>query len=115
MEITVEKDMKVENLAKIFSEKYPFLKIAIYYEGEEVHFDSFHTLGNLSSIKKPESFILLPTMTTEKIEQLFWDKMGLQVAVFRKIGNTWVSTAFTNNLTLERQNQIAESIYRSSK
>lgn len=115
MGISIEKDMKVESLVKVFSEKYPFLKIEIYYGGEEIHFDSLHTLANLSSIKKPESFILLPTMTTAQIEQLFWEKMGLQVAIFRKIGNSWVSTAFTNNLTLERQNQITEDIYFSSK
>jgi len=115
MEISVEKDMTVENLVKVFSKIYPFLKIEIYYRGEEMHSDSFHTLGRLSSIKKPDSFMILPTMTTLQIEQLFWEKMGLQVVIFRKISNSWVATAFTNNLTLERQNQITENISFSSK
>ncbi len=114
MKIRVKKDMTVRELTTVFRKIYPFLKIEVYYKGQEMHSDSFHTLGKLSSTKTPEDFELLPAMSIKQVEQLFWDKMGLQIAVFRKIGNTWLYTAFTNNLTLKRQNQLVESLGFSS-
>lgn len=113
MKIVVDKEMSVNQLAKAFNEVYPFLKIEVYHRGNEMSTDAFHTLDDISSLKSPSVFIISPAMTIEQIEQYFWDKLGLQVSVFRKVGNSWIHTSFTNNWTLERQNDIGRNIFSS--
>ena len=111
MKIVVDKEMTVSQLAKAFNEVYPFLKMEIYHKGNEMSTDCFHTLGEISSMKHPSVFIISPTMTIAQIEAYFWDELGLQVSVFRKVGNSWIHTAFTNNWTLERQNRTGMNIF----
>jgi hypothetical protein len=111
MKIVVDKEMTVNQLARAFNEVYPFLKIEVYHRGNEVGADCFHTLGEISKMKKPSVLIITPTMSIEQIERFFWEELGLQVAVFRKVGNSWINTSFTNDWTLERQNQMGKNIF----
>lgn len=111
MNIVVDKEMTVNQLAKVFNEVYPFLRIEVYHKGNEVSTDCFHTLEEISSMKTPSVLIISPTLTIQEIEQFFWEELGLQVAVFRKVGNSWIHTAFTNNWTLERQNRTGQNIF----
>ena len=111
MKIVIDKEMTANQLARVFHEAYPFLKIEIYHQGDEMSFDVFHTLNEISSIKKGEEFMVVSDMTIEQIEYLFWEKLGLQIAIFRKVGNSWLHTAFTNNWTLHRQNQMGKNIF----
>ncbi|RYU95415.1 hypothetical protein [Emticicia agri] len=111
MKIIVDKDMIVNQLARIFNEHYPYLRIEIYHNGNEISTDCFHTLEEISSMKKPSEFTIIPTMTIDQIEAFFWEELGLQVAVFRKVGNSWIHTSFTNDWTLERQNRTGRNIF----
>ena len=111
MEIIINQAMTVRELARVFSKNYPFLKIEVFYLGQEISYDGFHTLHEISSRKNPQNFVVTPTMSSRQIEQNFWEELGLQVEIFRKVGNSWLPTALTNNLTLERQNQITENIF----
>ena len=111
MKIVVDKEMTVNQLIKVFNEVYPFLKIEIYHKGNEMSTDCFHTLGEISSMKKPSVFIISPSMTIAQIEAFFLEELGLQVAVFRKVGNSWIHTSFTNSWTLERQNRTGMNIF----
>lgn len=111
MEIVIDKEMSVNELARRFNEIYPFLKIEIYHNGHEVSTERFNALKEISSMKKPVAFTILPEMTIQQIEQFFWEELGLQVSVFRKVGNSWIHTAFTNNWTLERQNRMGRNIF----
>ncbi|WP_337042349.1 hypothetical protein [Emticicia sp. 17c] len=111
MEIVIDKEMTVNQLASIFHEIYPFLRIEVYHRGQEVSNDCFHALHEISSMKKPASFSIMSDMTIKQVEDFFWEELGLQVAVFRKVGNSWLHTAFTNNWTLERQNRMGMNIF----
>lgn len=111
MEIIIDKKMTVSQLARSFNETYPFLKVEVYYNGNDIGGDCFYTLGEISKMKNPAAFAILPEMTIQEIEQFFWDELGLQVSVFRKVGNSWIHTAFTNNWTLERQNRMGKNIF----
>lgn len=111
MKIVVDKEMTVNRLARTFNEVYPFLKIEVYHKGDEVSTDCFRTLEEISSMKKPSVFIIAPTMTIQEIETFFWEELGLQVAVFRRVGNSWIHTSFTNDWTLERQNRTGMNIF----
>ncbi|MBA4848888.1 hypothetical protein [Emticicia sp. BO119] len=111
MKIVVDKEMTVSQLGRAFNEVYPFLKIELYCKGNEVSNDSFNTLGEIANVKKPSIFIISPTMTIHEIETYFWEELGLQVAVFRKVGNSWIHTSFTNDWTLERQNRTGMNIF----
>lgn len=111
MEIIIDKKMTIKQLTKVFNEVYPFLKLEVYCRGEEVSSDSFHTLASVSSMKNPENLMISPKMTVSEVENEFWETLGLQVAIFRKMGSSWLRTAFTNSWTLERQNHIGENMY----
>jgi hypothetical protein len=113
MEIVIDKELTVRQLAQIFSKKYPFLKIDVYNRGEEVSNDCFHTLHQISNMKDPQNFTILPEMSIGQIEQLFWDELGLQIAILRRVGHSWVNTPLTNDWTLERQNEITQHIFAS--
>ncbi len=111
MEMIVYKDLTVSQLTHIFSENYPLLKIEIYHCGEEMSHDCFHTLHEISNMKNPQNFTILPEMSFSNIEEIFWEKLGLQVVVFRKIRNEWVPTSVMGNYTLEHQNQVTEGVF----
>jgi hypothetical protein len=43
-----------------------------------------------------------------EVEELFASEAGLYVQVFRKSGNLWIETTFTDDWTLEQQNNEGE-------
>ena len=111
MEIIIDKEMTVRELTRVFSKVYTFLKIEVFYRGNEVSYDSFHILNEISNMKSPQNIVILPTLTICQIEQMFWEELGIQIEIFCKVGNSWLPTSLTNNWTLERQNQIAQHIF----
>ncbi|RZK13769.1 MAG: hypothetical protein EOO43_17375 [Flavobacterium sp.] len=57
MEIVVDKEMSVSQLARSFNEIYPFLKIEIYHNGNEVSTDCFHNLLDREKYYTPQNAI----------------------------------------------------------
>ncbi len=111
MEILVEQKMKVADLVRRFSEVYPFLRLEVYFRGEEISNAAHHsTLREVTRMRTPLGFSLLPEMKVSEVEELFWKKMGVQVAVFRKAGNTWLEASFTNYWSLARQNALGKEM-----
>jgi hypothetical protein len=49
-------------------------------------------------------------MNVLEVENLFWEKMGIQISIFRKSGKTWLESSFTNYWSLERQNNLGKGM-----
>ena len=111
MELFVNDEMKVAELVSKFSEIYPFLRLEVYYLGEEIS-NAAHDnlLKDVTKRKLPHNFSLQPENTVAEAEELFWKKMGVQIAIFRKSGKTWLEASYTNYWSLERQNKKGEEM-----
>lgn len=111
MEILVNANLTATDLVKRFNEFYPFLRLEIYYRGEEMGAASHHCLlKEIVNKKTVEAFVIVPEMKVSEVEELFWDKMGLQVSIFRKSGKTWLESSYTNYWSLERQNNLGKEM-----
>jgi hypothetical protein len=111
MELFVNANMKASTLIEQFSGIYPFLRLEIYYRGEEMGETSHnYLLKEIFSKKNLKNFEILPEMKVSEVEELFWENMGLQISIFRKSGKTWLESSFTNYWSLERQNNLGRDM-----
>ena len=105
MEIIVDKSKTVAELLNQFNEMFPFLKLGIYFKGEDLSFEQTHwLLQKITSKRESSSFSIRPTMKVSELEQLFWEYMGIQITIFRKAGKSWLPTSYTSEWSLEHQN-----------
>ena len=119
MRLYIEKEARVDDLKKMFTACYPFLKIEFYKK---------QLLPHTNTVKKEMIFInsnlVLPAnspdrnvidldinRTVAEVEADF-ASMGLFAEVFRKSGNVWVETSLTSDWTLRQQNLEGEEITR---
>ena len=111
MILHVKPDIKATDLIRQFNEIYPFLRLEIYYRGEEMS-DATHDcmLCDIVHRKAVESFAILPEMKVSEVESMFWENMGIQISIFRKSGKTWLESSFTNYWSLERQNSLGKDM-----
>ncbi|CAH0995496.1 hypothetical protein EMA8858_01619 [Emticicia aquatica] len=103
--------MRASELIKLFSECYPYLRLEIYHRGEEMG-NAAHNclLKDIVHKKAVDSFEITPQMKVCEVEEIFWEKMGLQISIFRKSGKTWLESSFTNYWSLERQNNLGKEM-----
>ena len=50
-------------------------------------------------------------MKVTELEAIFWDKLGLQISVYRKTGSSMIETTLTNQWTLSHQNNKSKEIF----
>ncbi|MEO8710726.1 MAG: hypothetical protein ABI405_01320 [Parafilimonas sp.] len=117
MKLFIDKDSKVEDVKKIFTNRFPFLKIELYKKP----FADGNTaikkdpLASGASLKKfiheadKTSIDINADITVAELEDQFAG-IGLIAEVFRKSGNVWVETSLTNNWSLLQQNTEGEEI-----
>ena len=116
MKIYIEKGTSVDEIKKVFTARYPYLRIELYKNPS----------NNNIPIKKealPYNFLLDKyihspgatiidinnDVTVAGLEHQFED-VGLAAEVLRKSGNVWIETSLTDNWTLQQQNTEAEEI-----
>lgn len=109
--LTIEPHMKVSDLMRVISENFPYLRLEIYCQGQEaMSLWPMKHLHELSRHKNPEALHIQPSMAVNEIVDLFWQKMGLQVMIFRRIGSMWLETSYTGSWSLEHQNNMGSSM-----
>ncbi len=111
MKLSVSSEIKTNELIRQFSEIYPYLRLEIYHKGREMG-DAAHQ-ANLSDIinnKTFENFEIISEMTVAEVETSFWEKMGIQISIFRKSGRTWLESSYTNYWSLEKQNNLGKEL-----
>lgn len=97
--------MSIAEVETKFNILFPFLTIEFFRNGESIEGNyRWKTIKDYGRKKIQESFCIVPQMTVQEMEKMFWEKMGLQVAVFRKVGKSILETSFTSGWTLEHQN-----------
>ena len=117
MKLFFEQNSLPEDIKKVFTANYPFLKIEFYknplikslYKKETI---PAH-LPLIQQMKKQSETVINidRNKTVAELENDFLS-IGLKAEVFRKSGNVWVETSLTNNWTLQQQNAAAEELSR---
>jgi hypothetical protein len=117
MDIVVDKNRQVADLLCQFSEVYPYLKLVIFWKGEELRDAYTHLpLDRFATIKNREIFNISPTYKVSEVEDAFKEYLGIKVKVYRKLGeNTWLETSFTSNWSLEWQNAKGVELFQAIK
>lgn len=92
---------------KIFSERYPYLRIDFFRNLELNGIRITKKLENAYSLfQLPQSEIsLLGDRTVKSLKDDIRKATGLMAKIFRRSGNVWIETSLTDDWTLERQNE----------
>ena len=62
-------------------------------------------LSEVRTVNKEADLEIDPEMSVSQFEQLFAERYGLNVQVFRKSGNLWMQTTSTDHWSLALQNR----------
>ncbi len=111
MKLSVSSEIKTNELIRQFNEIFPYLRLEIYHKGHEMG-DAAHPshLSDIINLKQFENFEIIPEMTVAEVESSFWEKMGIQISIFRKSGRTWLESSYTNYWSLEKQNNLGKEL-----
>ena len=92
---------------KIFSDRYPYLRIDFFRNLELNGIRITKKLENAYSLfQLPQSEIsLLGDRTVKSLKDDIRKATGLMAKIFRRSGNVWIETSLTDDWTLERQNE----------
>lgn len=109
---TIQEGMSLFNVQKAFHAAFPYLKLEFFKYYHKAHGASakkdllktdFTLQARTSGPHEPE-IAVSAEMSVEALEQLFQERFGLSVQVFRKFGKTWLETTLTDDWTLKKQN-----------
>jgi hypothetical protein len=108
--------MTIAALQQAFSACFPYLSISLYSKPHDIYqscpvkyliTETNLVLERLEKHPHNAAVDIFADMTVGELETLFEQEFGLHVQVFRKDGNTWTETTFTDNLSLREQNETA--------
>ncbi len=119
MKIVIDDTFSIQEIQQKFSDKYPFLKIEFFSKEhlkntgskKELMISPDVLLKDCRSIHNQGSLEIFPSTTVMALEKEFQDSYGLFVQVFRKSGDVWIETTVTDDWTLAKQNEEAESFF----
>ena len=115
----INAESQANDIERDFTDHFPYLRLK---------FIKTDTLKRINAINKgiankpsciqegncngacSQKLIIVETMTVAELETAFNHYFGAQVEVLRKSGNVWLKINFTNNWTLQQQNQMGEQI-----
>ena len=106
-------DKKIADIQREFNAKFPNLKLEFYSEHHETHegssqnqlLDSKKTIGEIRNIHKTGDISVNGHLKVSTLEQMMYEKYGLNVQVWRKSGSIWLQTTSTDDWTLTEQNE----------
>lgn len=109
MKINITNNKTIEEIQAEFNGEFPYLKIQFFKNGHKAFKGNEKkelipvstTIGLLKHHNG--SIEISDDMTVSDLEQLFKQKLGLNVQVFRKSGRSWLETTVTDNWTLRKQ------------
>jgi hypothetical protein len=115
MKLFLDKECTVEEVKKIFTTYYPYLRLELYKKPvDKIDFTTHKERSFLKKFTHSFGKIVIDInndITVAELENQF-ASVGLLSEVFRKSGNVWVETSLTNNWTLHQQNAEGEEISR---
>ena len=116
MELRVEKEMKIRDIQKAFSNQYPFLKIEFFKKPHAKNklspraemLSSNEPLRDFAKFRHSSQINIDGVRTIAQVEEDFWEMFGMSAQIFRKSGNIWIETSLTDGWPLEKQNREGE-------
>ena len=123
MLLKIEDYKYVSDLQEKFNECFPYLHLGFFrtkHKRQEVSEANSPIQPNTlvgSIIKKQKSRLLeiKSWYKTGEVEQIFKENFGLNVRIFRLQDEHWVPTSNTDELTLQQQNDLAQSSIHKNK
>lgn len=117
MKLFIDKESRAEDLKKIFTTYYPFLKIELYkkpFANNSIiaKKEPLPPMVRLNEFIHPSNEVVIDmsrNITVAELESQF-NNIGLVAEVFRKSGNVWIASSLTDNWTLQQQNAEGEEI-----
>lgn len=119
MKLYIEKETQVDDIKRVFTACYPFLKLEFYKK--QISSNNYPLKKEVISSKAPPISLgkvagkkmidIDDERTVAELENEF-ESLGLIAEVYRKSGNVWVNTSLTNDWTLAQQNLEGEEISR---
>ena len=108
----------LQHMAAEFCKIYPSLRLA-FFKRKNNPFQSFKKIDNLQlslidlDCIVPDSHLSIQFwQTTSAVEKLLSTHTGLKVEIMRKYATKWIRTDGSDDLTLEEQNQLSETVFQ---
>jgi len=112
MKLQIKKDALLRDIQKDFNRHFPFLRIAFFKlphtdrelspQNEELQ--RFTAVSELVKWTEDKVMEIDEEMTIGQFE-LTMKQIGLFVQVFRKSGRVWIETSYTDDWSLQKQNE----------
>lgn len=120
MKLNIDDSKTIAELQKEFVDAFQYVKIEFFTKphqsgetsAKKDMIDASKKLGEIRTIHIEGDFIITKDMLVSDVEEVFKNKFGVHVQVFRKQNEVWLLTTNTDNWTLERQ--IEEAKFMSS-
>lgn len=114
MEIVLAYQETIKDVKKQFNCAFPYLKLEFFSEthvvGQGSPFQKMvppsTLLGEVTGILCEGEITVTSNLTVRELEQIFQNRFGLPVQVFRKQKDVWLETTSTDYLTLAEQNEM---------
>ena len=111
MQIT--EDKKIKDVQAEFQAKFPYLKLEFYQGSHQSHqptpaseqLDAEQTIKQVRTVHTEGELGIDAHLKVSTLEDLFWERFGLNVQVFRLSGNLWLQTSSTDQWSLAEQNR----------
>jgi hypothetical protein len=116
MILTVDHNTRIRDLQAAFNEVFQFLRLEFFRNPHQPHQPSpkkdMRSPDDLALTADKRHIVAELSIDNQwkvaELEELFAREAGLNVQVFRRSGNVWIETTFTDDWTLEQQNKEGE-------
>lgn len=116
MTLSINRNTKLRDIQEAFTAEFSFLRLEFFKNPHQPHLPS-----PKKDMRSPDELALSADKRhivaeieinslwkVSEIEETFVRETGLYVQVFRRSGNVWIETTFTDDWTLEQQNKEGE-------
>jgi hypothetical protein len=107
---------KMKDIEEQFNHAFPYLHLSITdckkasepSPRQAIETGNESNIGQFSPSELDSNRIIDETMTVEQLESILLHQFGCNAKVYRRSGNVWLQTKFTNGWTLKEQNQMGK-------
>jgi hypothetical protein len=112
MKLNIQKDGQLVDIQNQFSEHFPYLRIDFYrfphmdkkLSPKNESLDKYTPVSEVVKWNDDKIIEIDDQMTISQLESTM-EQIGLFVQVFRKSGRVWIETSYTDDWSLQKQNE----------
>ncbi len=109
----ISNERKIVELQREFNSYFPYLKIEFFKVAHKIGegtpkmtvFSEGRLIADCRILKNEGDIFIHDGLLVSNFEIEFFEKYGLSVQVFRKVGKVWLETSATDNWSLKAQNK----------